>query len=65
MINPLLDGGAEINPFTNYISTKRKLINVWLLIKMLPSFRFFFLWERRRAQEMCVCLLLIKTANVK
>lgn len=34
MINPLLDGGAEINPFTNCISTKRKLLNVWMLIKM-------------------------------
>lgn len=36
MINRLLDGGGEINPFTNYASTKYKLINVWLLIKMLP-----------------------------
>lgn len=43
MINPLLDGGAEINPFTNYISTKRKLINVWLLIKMLPLSVFFLM----------------------
>ena len=36
MINPLRDGGGEINPFTNYISTKYKLINVWMLIKTLP-----------------------------
>ncbi len=38
MINPLRDGGGEINPFTNYISTKYKLINVWMLIKMRPLF---------------------------
>lgn len=35
MINPLLDRGAEINPFTNYTYTKHELVSVWMLITVL------------------------------
>lgn len=47
MINPLLHGGGEINPFTNYISTKYKLINVWMLIKKLLFYLLMGIQEFR------------------
>lgn len=49
-------GGGEINPFTNYVSTKYKLINVWMLIKTLPLLFINGNEDERRKSEQTGCL---------